>query len=69
MKNISGWLWRTIVKHVDIDTGEIINPETEKENYIKIKTTKHVEKNHQLHKGIIHITYECRRNPQGRLFR
>lgn len=61
--------WNSNTKYVDIETGEAITKyQFGRNNYIIIKTEKHVTFNTNKTIGYIEYTKQCRRNPQGKLF-
>lgn len=64
-------MFKYVSTYVDIDTGAVLRYKdaTNKNKYIIIKTTRHVEyKTENKCSGTVHYTRECRKQPQGKLF-
>lgn len=61
-------IWTTKTTYVDRETGEQLRKQHIEQNiYIKIKSHVKYEKN-SINYGTRHITWECERNNQTRLF-
>lgn len=73
-KGINRMNWVTVIKYVNLETGEEISKRTKQETrqeiknkYIIIKIKKHVKTDKYQTTGVVEYTIECRRNPQGEL--
>lgn len=66
--NYLGTRWTSKTEYYDIETGEQITETQFKRHYIKHKTNKYAELNHNKTKGHIRYTIEARRKPQLKLF-
>lgn len=65
--NDAGIRWTSKSEYYDVANGEQITKANAKSNYIKLKTTKHVEINQISTAGVIKYTVECKKQPQLKL--